>query len=373
MDKAVNIYELIKALMDQERQFPTKLLYHFSDLNTQDQQVLATAWLTIPLRRRQTLLEDLVEFAENDPILMYENVGRIALDDADPEVQCLAIDLLFDAEDKKLIPIYLKMLKDLDRDESVRAAVANALGPYVCMGEYEKLRPEVLKEIEDALLQATNEDKSDLVRRRALESMGYSSREEVVDLLRKAAVMDDELWLESAMFGMGRSADEQWAPTILENLDHENMAVRIQAVHAAGELALKKARRFLLNSLDEIRDETLLRETIWALAEIGGEAVERKLEALLAVAEDEEEIAFLEEALELLNFNDGDGSLEMMSLSWEEDETDLDEDEFEDEDEEFADHSDFNIEEWERYVADDDDEYDDDEYSFGDFDADRFS
>lgn len=377
MKEVVNIHDLIKALLDQEHAFPAKLLYHFSDLSPQDQKVLATAWLTIPLKRRQALLEDLVEFAENDPVLMYESVARIALDDADPGVQCSAIDLLFDTEDKKLIPIYLRMLKDLDRDDAVRAAVANALGPFVCLGEYEKLRPEVLKEIEDALLQATNEDKSDLVRRRALESMGYSSREEVVDLLRRAAVMDDELWVESAMFGMGRSADEQWAPTILENLDHENMAVRIQAVHAAGELALKKARRFLLKSLDQISDEILLRETVWALAEIGGEGVERKLEALLAAAEDDEEISFLEEALELLNFNESDGDLEMLSIPWEKNESDADEEdadeEFEEDDEEYADRSDFNLEEWERYVSDDDDETDDDEYSLGDFDADRFN
>jgi len=189
--------------------------------------------------------------------------------------------------------------------------------------------------------------------------------------------MDDELWVESAMFGMGRSADEQWAPTILENLDHENMAVRIQSVHAAGELALQKARRFLLKSLDQINDETLLRETVWALAEIGGEGVERKLEALLAAAEDEEEISFLEEALELLNFNESNGDLEMLSISWEKNESDADEEEadeeFEEDDEEYADRSDFNLEEWERYVSDDDDEYDDDEYSLGDFDADRFN
>lgn len=377
MQETVNIHELVQALMDMEHSFPAKYLYHFSDLNPEDRQVLATAWMAIPLKRRQTFLQDLVSFAENDPVLMYEQVARIALEDNDPEVQCSAVDLLFDAEDRKLIPIYTRILNDLDKDEAVRAAVANALGPFVCLGEYEKLRPEVKNEIEEALLKAYNEDKSDLVRRRALEAMGYSSREEVPALLRKAAVMDDELWLESAMFAMGRSADDQWAPTILENLDHENIAVRIQAVHAAGELALKKARGFLLKSLDRVTDETLRRETIWALAEIGGEAVERKLDALLASAEDEEEINFLEEALELLNFTDGDGSMEMISVPWEKGEVSGEEDlvlddEFEDDDDEYEDPDAFDREEWQRYVSDDDEDDDSDEFTYGDFDEDRF-
>ena len=377
MEESVNIHDLIEALMDTEKQFPPKLLYHFSDLSRQDQETLATAWMAIPLKRRQTFLQDLISFAENDPILMYENVARIALEDDDPEVQISAVDLLFEDDDKRLIPVYLAALNNLEKDDAVRAAVANALGPFVCLGEYEKLAPEVLNEIEESLLKAYYEDKSDLVRRRALEAMGYSSRDEVTGIMRKAAVMDDELWLESAMFAMGRSADEQWAPTILENLDHENLAVRIQAVHAAGELALEKARGYLLKSLDSITDETLLQETVWALAVIGGETVERKLEALLASSEDEEEINFLEEALELLNFTNGGDGMDLFSLNPELGKPDAGEGytrdtESGDEDDEYLNRDDFNIEEWQRYISDDDDYEDTDEFSLGDFDEDRF-
>jgi HEAT repeat protein len=143
-----------------------------------------------------------------------------------------------------------------------------------------KYRAEVLHEIEETLIRAYNEDVSELVRRRALEALGYSSREEIPAMLRKAAAMRDDLWLESAMFAMGRSADEQWEGSVLENLEHENLAVRIQAVHAAGELALKKARRNLLRAIDLVDDDELRHEIIWALAQIGGEGVERKLDAL---------------------------------------------------------------------------------------------
>lgn len=378
MTTSDSIQDLINALMDLEHQFPSRLLYQFSDLSTSEQNTLANCWSKVPLQRRQTFLQDLVSLAENDPVLMYEAVARIALDDEDTDVCISAIDLLFDSEDRHLIPIYLRLLADQTRSEALRAAVANALGPYVYMGEVEKIRAEVLHEIEETLLRAYNEDVSELVRRRALEALGYSSREEIPAMLRKAAAMRDDLWLESAMFAMGRSADEQWEARVLENLEHENLAVRIQAVHAAGELALKKARRNLLRAIDLVDDDELRHEIIWALAQIGGEGVERKLDALLAAAEDDEESAFLEEAMEMLNFTEGGDEMELISVPWDQDEAEEleedgdEDDDFDDDEDEFSFDEDFDDEEWQRYVDDDDDLEDNDEYSFGEFDDDRF-
>lgn len=378
MTTSDSIQDLINALMDLEHQFPSRLLYQFSDLSTSEQNTLANCWSKVPLQRRQTFLQDLVSLAENDPVLMYEAVARIALDDEDTDVCISAIDLLFDSEDRHLIPIYLRLLADQTRSEALRAAVANALGPYVYMGEVEKIRAEVLHEIEETLIRAYNEDVSELVRRRALEALGYSSREEIPAMLRKAAAMRDDLWLESAMFAMGRSADEQWEASVLENLEHENLAVRIQAVHAAGELALKKARRNLLRAIDLVDDDELRHEIIWALAQIGGEGVERKLDALLAAAEDDEESAFLEEAMEMLNFTEGGDEMELISVPWDQDEAEEleedgdEDDDFDDDVDEFSFDEDFDDEEWQRYVDDDDDLEDNDEYSFGEFDDDRF-
>jgi len=378
MTTSDSIQDLINALMDLEHQFPSRLLYQFSDLSTSEQNTLANCWSKVPLQRRQTFLQDLVSLAENDPVLMYEAVARIALDDEDTDVCISAIDLLFDSEDRHLIPIYLRLLADQTRSEALRAAVANALGPYVYMGEVEKIRAEVLHEIEETLLRAYNEDVSELVRRRALEALGYSSREEIPAMLRKAAAMRDDLWLESAMFAMGRSADEQWEASVLENLEHENLAVRIQAVHAAGELALKKARRNLLRAIDLVDDDELRHEIIWALAQIGGEGVERKLDALLAAAEDDEEGAFLEEAMEMLNFTEGGDEMELISVPWDQEEAEEleedgeEDDDFDEDEDEFSFDEDFDDEEWQRYVDDDDDLEDNDEYSFGEFDDDRF-
>ncbi len=375
MDASDSFQDLINALMDLDHQFPSKLLYQFSDLSPREQDTLASCWRDVPLQRRQTFLQDLVNLAENDPVLMYESVARIALGDEDTDVCVSAIDLLFDSEDRHLVPVYLRLLADRTRSEAVRAAVANALGPYVSMGEVEKFNPEVLHEIEEALLRAYYEDESDLVKRRALESLGYSSRAEVPGLLRNAEARQDDLWLESALFAMGRSADEQWESSVLENLEHENLAVRIQAVHAAGDLGLKKARKNLLQAIGKVDDDDLRHEIIWALAQIGGEGVERKFDSLLASTEDEDEIAFLEEAMEMLNFTEGSDDMGLISVPWGDTEVEEDEDnkDFEDDDEEYPLNEAFDDEEWQQYVDDEDDEEDDDEYSFGEYDDDRFS
>jgi HEAT repeat protein len=366
MDTPSSIHDLIKALMDIETPFPARLLYQFSDMPADDLQVLATAWLSIPVVRRRAVLQDLLELSEHDDLLMFENIGRIALQDGDAECEVSGIDLLLEVGDPKLVPTFLRMLSAADEADFVRAAAANALGLYVYLGELEELKAETHHQIEDALLLAYGKDPSDLVRRRALESLGFSSREEVPPLLRFASAKDSEEWLESALFAMGRSADQQWESLVLEHLDHDNPDVKGQAIHAAGELYLTSARVRLLKQVDREKDEYLRSEMIWALSQIGGEGIEEKFERLLAMTDDDEEANLLEEALDKLNFTNEAANLDLMKIDFDHvhDSLDEDEDEIEpwdtdeDEDDEYEDLEDFDDEEWQRYVDDDGEDLD---------------
>ena len=366
MDAPISIHDLIKSLLDLEKPFPARLLYQFSDMQPDDRKVLATAWLSIPVMRRRAVLQDLLELAEHDDLLMFEEIGRIALGDNDAECLVSGISLLLEAEDPKLIPTYLRLLADADQADFVRAAAANALGFYIYLGELEEIKPEVHHKIEDALLLAYAEDPSDLVQRRALESLGYSCREEVPPLLRHASAKDSEEWLESALFAMGRSADNQWENLVLEQLDHDNFDVRGQAIHAAGELSLGSARARLLRQLDREKDEYLRSELIWSLSQIGGEGIEEKFEQLLAKTDDDEEANLLEEALEMLHFTNEIADFELMEVDIdhrhelldEDDEVETWEDDDDDEDnegDEYDDVDDFDDEEWQRYVDEDED------------------
>ncbi len=366
MDTPSSIHDLIKALLDLETPFPARLLYQFSDMPSDDLQVLASVWRTIPIVRRRAVLQDLLELSEHDDLLMFENIGRIALQDGDAECEVSGIDLLLEVGDPKLVPTFLRMLSAADEADYVRAAAANALGLYVYLGELEELKAETHHQIEDALLLAYGKDPSDLVRRRALESLGFSSREEVPPLLRFASAKDSEEWLESALFAMGRSADQQWESLVLEHLDHDNPDVKGQAIHAAGELYLTSARVRLLKQLDREKDEYLRSELIWALSQIGGEGIEEKFERLLATTDDDEEANLLEEALDMLNFTNEVANLDLMKIDFDHihDSLDGDEDEIEawdtdeDEEDEYEDLEDFDDEEWQRYVDDDGEDLD---------------
>ena len=375
MDAPSSIHDLIKSLLDLETPFPARLLYQFSDMPPDDCLVLSSAWQSIPVARRRAVLQDLLELSEHDDLLMFDDIGRMALGDSDDECQVSGISLLLEAKDPKLIPSFLNLLAAADTAEFVRAAAANALGFYVYLGELEELKPEIHHELEDALLLAYAEDPSDLVRRRALESLGYSSREEVPPLLRFATAKESEQWLESALFAMGRSADNQWEGLVLEQLDHENPEVRGQAIHAAGELSLSAAKQRLLRQLDREKDEYLRSELIWALSQIGGEGIEEKFEQLLAKTDDDEEASLLEEALDMLNFTNEAIDFELMEVDYKHEHDLNDEDEDiadvweDDEDDEFEDREDFNDEEWLRYVDDDEDDLEgslDDSYTLED-------
>ena len=319
MQKETTITEIIQALLDTEKPFPASLLYAFSDLEQQECTQLLEVWEQIPLQRRRALMDDLSEMAERDDLMLFEEVGRIALEDSDPQVKVSAIDLLFQAEDTRLLPKFLSLLKEHESAD-VRAAAANVLGPYVYMGEFDRIHAELLRRVENALLKAHHEDASELVRRRALESLGYSSRNEVPDLVRAAYATQETTWLESALFAMGKSADEQWKDLVLAHLKDENLLVRLQAVHAAGELGLAGARASLLRVLEREFDITdLRREAVWALGQIGGEGVEKALDRLLERLNDDEDIDLVEEALDQLNFTEDKELFSLLDMNLEED------------------------------------------------------
>ena len=91
-------------------------------------------------------------------------------------------------------------------------------------------------------------------------------------------------------------------------------------------------------------------------------------------ADNDEEAAFIDDAIELLNFTEGSENFELFAMPYQEGENHQHEAIEFDDDEDYLDDQDFDEEEWEVYVDDDDNEADDeDDYSVGDFDEDRFN
>ncbi len=304
---------VVEALLDNGTLFPPRYLHRFSDITPADLAILLKAWPKITTKRKHTLLEDLEELAETDTLTSFDDMARPMLKDADPQVRIRAIRLLWESEDAKLVPIFLKILHE-DPDTEARAAAANALGLFVYQGELEKIPEELHHRIEDALLNVFDTSKEILVRRRALESLGYSGRAEVIPLIEEAFHDKNPDWVVSALFAMGRSSDERWKKHVLSKLHAPDDDIRSEAIHAAGELELASARTVLLDSLVDEEDLELRRELIWALSKIGGEGVRAKLEEILEAEEDDEEADFIEEAMDNLSFTEDMAQFDLFDL-----------------------------------------------------------
>ncbi len=319
MPQTVPFSQVTQALLDEATPFPARYLHHFSDLEPADLKSVLEVWPQVSLRRKLALLEDLENLAEADTLTSFDDLARALLADPEAGVRIYAIRLLWECQDVKLVPAFLDILNG-DEDNEARATAASALGLFIYAGEVEEIPAETLHEVEENLLAAAQTGATALVRRRALEALGASSREEVPPLIETAYRRKEADWIVSALFAMGRSSNEQWEKYVLAQLLNQDENIRSEAIRAAGKLGMGAARTPLLDLLEDEEDLEMRREIVWALSEIGGEGVRAKLEELLDIEADEDEVDFLEEALENLFFTEDLNQFNLLDIETNEDE-----------------------------------------------------
>ncbi len=321
--KQIPFQAVVSALLDESKPFPPTYLHRFSDLGQHDLEELRKVWLDINPARREALLEDLEDLADSDTLVSFDDLARLAMKDPDPLVRTTAIRLLWEDQDLKLVPVFSEMMTN-DPEEAVRAAAASALGLFVYLGELEEIPSNILREVEDSLLAVASGPDQPIVRRRAIEALGYSSREEVPALIQAGFESTDPEWLASVLFAMGRSADPRWETAILQNLDHPDIPVRVEAIRAAGQLELAAARLPLLDMLDEREelDDEIFVSAIWSLSQIGGDGVRDRLEELVEETEDEDEAEYIDLALENLSFTEDFNVFDMFDFEPDQEEAD---------------------------------------------------
>jgi HEAT repeat protein len=313
--------QIITSLLDSEQPFPPQYLHRFSDLGEAELRQLKAAWSQIAAWRRQALLEDIESLNENDLLLSFEGICRIALQDEQASVRLSAVRTLWEYEDSQLAPLFIR-LAEQDQSQDVRAASTSALGRFIYLGELDEIPASQLKNIEESLFRIYNSQDSPVVRQNALESLGFSSRDEVPGWIETAYQSGDKEWIASALVAMGRSADDAWRPAVLDMLASKLPIVRCEAARAAGELEIQAARGRLIDLLDD-PDQDTRQASIWSLSQIGGERVQEILERLLNESDNEDERQFINEALENLVFTEGGSLMPILDFP---DDGDLDED-----------------------------------------------
>lgn len=343
---SIPFQSVLDTLVETGKSIPMSFLTRFSDIQSSDLALLKEAWPAIKTKSRLNLVEDLIKFNEKNTIVCFDDAATFFLSDEDPRVRVAAIRLLRESEDPRLVERLISMV-ERDKQFVVRAAAASGLGPFVLLGEFDKISPEKLSRIEHVLLPRITGTDDDLVRRGALEAMGYSSRKEMTRLIADAFEESDPDWIASALVAMGRTASEEWEMNVLRSLFHPDSVVRIEAIRAAGSLNLARAVEPLLEMLDAGggNSKEMRFAAIWALSEIGGEKASAALEALLENAMNDEEADFIEEAIENIGNESVSLGIDFLDLDspihsgdeYGDSEDDLDEDELDTEDEDYDD------------------------------------
>lgn len=313
---SIPFQSVLDSLNDTGKPFPQSYLTRFSDIQPTDLALLKSTWIEIKPKRRLSLVEDLIKYNEKNTIVCFDDVAVLFLTDPDSRIRAAAIRLLRESEDPRMVDRLIHMVEH-DKQLLVRAAAASGLGSFVLLGELDKISKEKLARIERTLLPRITGTDDDLVRRSALEAMGYSSRNEMTHLISEAFEETDPDWIASSLVSMGRSASEEWEMHVLRSLFHPDVVVRIEAIRAAGALTLNRAVEPLLEMLDtggEMNKE-LRHAAIWSLSEIGGEKANAALEALLDNALTDEEADFIEEAIENLGTGTSSLGLDFIDLN----------------------------------------------------------
>lgn len=274
------VEDTLKNLINEAEPVSVAGLYALSGIDRPDVDRVRSVWAAMPADRRQTTMRHLVDITEDNFEVDFGAIYRLGLIDQEPGVRVAAIEGLWEDDNAALIPPLLKLLAD--PVDTVRAAAAGALGRFVYAGELEDIPVGKVTPVITAL-KATHGNAAEAiaVRCRALEALGFLGFEEVGELIRQGYQNTDQPMRLSAVFAMGRSADdEHWGEVILRELDSSDPEMRFEAARACGELEYVPAVRRLSELLDDV-DEDVQEATVWSLGQIGGDKARQLLQAVL--------------------------------------------------------------------------------------------
>lgn len=304
-----DIQTTVQALIQgAEGTLPAMVAYGLSKLTPDELAYLDDAWQTLDAQYRRKIMRRLIDVSESNFELDYTTLGYYALDDNDAGIRDAGVELLFEDMSVGLMDRLIEM-SQWDENPRVRAAAAIALGRFIASGELGEYPERDAARAQDAMVAVwTNDNEEIEVRRRALESLSNSSHELVEEAIREAYTSYERSLQVSALYAMGRSADERWKPMVMRELDSDDSEKVYEAARAAGELMLNDAIPALVRMAGG-SDREIAEVAIWSLGEIGGRDAMRALNVLGQRAEENDDrvmIEFIEDAVATASMADLD-------------------------------------------------------------------
>lgn len=285
--------QVLRSLREDRTPLPKAIIRRLSNLDDNEQTALIATWGAIPLETRRNILRDVAESLEDEFDTDFSALMQLAMTDLDASVREAAIEASWPDESPALFNRLLPMAS-VDPAPSVRASAWMALGRFILLAELGKFSQGLARQAQNAAIRQYNNLNEDIdVRRRALEALANSSREEVTALIKDAYTNRDARMRASAIYAMGRSCDDQWGAAVLSELDSDDPALRFEAVRAAGELGLEESIPQIAAMLVDA-DRQIIEIAIWSLGEIGGAEAQRLLNSMVEYAEERDDPELLE-------------------------------------------------------------------------------
>ena len=123
-----------QELADPAQPLAVGKLTNLSSLGSEEVPLFTEIWLQMDLSRRQRLVQELIDLAEDTVELNFDAVWFIALTDLDAGVRLSAVKGLWEYEGRDLIDSLLDLL-ERDPNAGVRAEAALSLGRFVLQAE----------------------------------------------------------------------------------------------------------------------------------------------------------------------------------------------------------------------------------------------
>lgn len=224
-------------------------------------------WRGLEAEPRAVLINRLGEAAEENLILDFLPIYRVALSDRDPEVREMAFRLAAEEAKPDLLEAYLRAAV-ADPDPDVRLAALEGLGSYALVAQIEGWPRDKEQQLETALSGVLYQTEADAATRCvALLSLAYLTTPLAEAEIRRAS-LQPELRV-AAIEAMGRNCQNLWIDDIHTALEGDDPDLRLAAVLAAAELQDERLVPQLVTHAGDA-DEDLCLAVVEALGAIGG-------------------------------------------------------------------------------------------------------
>jgi HEAT repeat protein len=298
----VSLDTLLPKLEQGDDPIAASELAGLSAIDREGHERFLEVWRRLSIQRRRGIIDTLADLVEDNVELDFNRVFLAGLFDDDVQVRAESIKALWEYEGGDLAPLLTRLLAD--PEAIVRSEAALALGRFLLRAELDDTVDPRTEEIESALRAVVN-DPAELaeVRGRALEALGVRSHEWVRELIDDAYAGGERRMQISAVHAMGRSADPEYLPTIMEEMQSDDGEMRFEAATAAGAIADEEAIANLAELADD-EDAEVQEAAIASLGEIGGPASRAALHQIAADSKDERILEAVSEALAQADFAD---------------------------------------------------------------------